>query len=277
MKNLKKILVSVLALTMLLSLCACGAKTSTSPTDLPASATPTTAVAAVTTVETGKLHMATNAAFPPYEMIKDDGTYEGIDVEIATLIAEKLGLELVVDDMDFTAAVNAPAEGKADMCMAGLTVNDERKKNLDFTDSYAKGIQVIIVKEGSEIATIDDLEGKMIGTQEGTTGYNYCSADPADGGYGEDKVIAYTNGATAVQALIAGKVDCVVIDSAPAEEYVKANPGLKILDTEFTNEDYAIAVKKGNTALLNAINGALKELIEAGTVQSILDKYISAK
>ena len=121
-----------------------------------------------------------------------------------------------------------------------------------------------------------DDSGNLIGTQEGTTGYNYCSASPEDGGYGEENVIAYTNGATAVQALLSGKVDCVVIDSMPAEEYVKANPGLKILDTEFTNEDYAIAVKKGNTALLNAINTALNELIEDGTVQSIVDSYIKA-
>ena len=229
-----------------------------------------------TTVEAGKLIMSTNAAFPPYEMVKDDGSFEGIDVEIAGKIAEKLGLELVILDMDFTAAVNAPSQGKADMCMAGLTINEERQKNLDFTDTYANGVQVVIVTEDSPIATIDDLEGKLIGTQEGTTGYNYCSASPEDGGYGEENVIAYTNGATAVQALLSGKVDCVVIDSMPAEEYVKANPGLKILDTEFTNEDYAIAVKKGNTALLNAINTALNELIEDGTVQSIVDSYIKA-
>ena len=163
------------------------------------------------------------------------------------------------------------------MCMAGLTVNDERKKNLDFSDTYANGVQVVIVPENSDITSVDDLANdKMIGTQEGTTGYNYCSASPEDGGYGEDHVIAYTNGATAVQALLAGKVDCVVIDSQPAQEYVKANPGLKILDTEFTNEDYAIAVAKGNTALLDAINGALNELISDGTVQTIIDSYINA-
>lgn len=272
MKNITKIFAAVLAVAMLLSLAACGTSKG-SDTDVPEdSAEPT----ALTTVEEGKLHMSTNAAFPPYEMVTDDGGFEGIDVEIATLIAEKLNLELVVDDMDFSAAVNAPAEGKSDMCMAGLTVNDERKKNLDFSETYATGIQVVIVPEGSDIASIDDLEGKLIGTQEGTTGYNYCSAAPEDGGYGEDAVIAYTNGATAVQALLAGKVDCVVIDNMPAQEYVKANAGLKILDTEFANEDYAIAVKKGNTALLDAINAALLELIEDGTVKSIVDKYIVA-
>ena len=276
MKNLKKILVSVLALTMLLSLCACGAKTSTSPTDLPASATPTTAVAAVNTVETGKLHMATNAAFPPYEMIKDDGTYEGIDVEIATKIAEKLGLELAVDDMDFGSVITSVQTGKSDIAMAGMTVTDERKKNIDFTDSYATGKQVIIVKEGSAIKTADDLNGKMIGTQEGTTGYLYCSASVEDGGYGEENVTAYTNGATAVQALVTGKVDCVVIDNEPAQKYVAANPGLVILETPFVTEDYAIGVSKDNTALTAAVNAALKELISDGTVKSIVDKYIKA-
>jgi polar amino acid transport system substrate-binding protein len=220
--------------------------------------------------------MSTNAAFPPYEMVKDDGTFEGIDVDIATKIAEKLGLSLVVDDMDFTAAVNAPAQGKSDMCMAGLTITEDRKKNLDFSDSYATGVQVIIVSQDSDIQGPDDLKDKMIGTQEGTTGYIYCSDDPANGGYGEDHVIAYTNGSTAVQALLAGKVDAVVIDKQPAQEFVKANPSLKVLSTEYITEDYAIAVKKGNTELLDAINGALNELIDDGTVQSIVNSYIKA-
>jgi len=274
MKNLKKILVSVLALTMLLSLAACGTKAATSASDV--SAAPSAAATTVTTVETGKLHMATNAAFPPYEMVKDDGTYEGIDVEIATKIAEKLGLELVVDDMDFGPVITSVQTGKSDIAMAGLTVTDERKKNIDFTDTYATGKQVIIVKEGSAIKTADDLTGKMIGTQEATTGYLYCSASVEEGGYGEDSVVAYTNGATAVQALLSGKVDCVVIDNEPAQKYVEANTGLVILDTPFVTEDYAIGISKDNTALTSAVNAALKELISDGTVQSILDKYIKA-
>lgn len=272
---MKKLLALLLALTLVFALCACGTQA-----PAPATAAPTAAAtesgAAVTTVEAGKLHMATNASFPPYEMVADDGSFEGIDVEIAGKIAEKLGLQLVVDDMDFTSVITSVQSGKADIAMAGLTVNDERKKNVDFTDSYANGVQVVIVKEGSAIKSIDDLKGKMIGTQEGTTGYTYCSADPADGGYGEDHVIAYTNGATAVQALLAGKVDCVVIDSQPAKEYVKANTGLTILSTEFTNEDYAIGVSKDNPALLAAVNTALKQLIADGTVQTIINKYIAA-
>lgn len=276
MKNFKKALIAVLALAMLFSLGACGTKKAASSTDVPASLEPSAAAATVTTVETGKLHMATNAAFPPYEMVKDDGTYEGIDVEIATAIATKLGLELVVDDMDFGAVITAVQTGKSDIAMAGLTVTDERKKNIDFTDSYATGKQVIIVKEGSDIKSADDLTGKMIGTQEATTGYIYCSASAEDGGYGEENVTAYTNGATAVQALVEGKVDCVIIDSQPAAEYVKANKGLVVLETPFVTEDYAIGVSKDNTALTEAVNKALQELIADGTVKGILDKYIKA-
>jgi len=273
MKNLKKITVSVLALTMLLSLCACGSKTSTTT----ASASPAaSAAASITTITKGELHMATNAAFPPYEMVKDDGTYEGIDVEIATKIADKLGLKLVVDDMDFSSVITAVQTGKSDIAMAGLTVTDERKKNIDFTDSYATGKQVIIVKTGSSIKTADDLTGKKIGTQEATTGYLYCSASVEDGGYGEENVVAYTNGATAVQALTDGKVDCVVIDSQPAQEYVKANTGLTILTTPFITEDYAIGISKSNTALTAAVNTTLKGLIADGTVKTIVDKYIKA-
>ena len=225
-----------------------------------------------TTVEDGKLHMATNAAFPPYEMVADDGTFEGIDVEIAGKIAEKLSLELVVDDMDFGSVITSVQSGKSDIAMAGLTVTEDRKKNVDFSDTYATGVQVVIVPEDSDIATIDDLQGKLIGCQESTTGYIYCSDD-----YGEDMVTAYPNGANAIQALLSGKVDAVVIDSQPAQEFVAQNEGLKILDTEYVTEDYAIGVSKDNTALRDAVNNALKELIDDGTVQSILDKYIKAE
>jgi len=278
MKYLKKITVSVLALAMLLSLGACGTKTSTTTASASpsASAAASAAPASVTTVKTGELHMATNAQFPPYEMVKDDGSYEGIDVDIATKLADKLGLKLVVDDMDFSSVITSVQTGKSDIAMAGLTITDERKKNIDFTDSYATGKQVIIVKDGSTIKSADDLTGKKIGTQEATTGYLYCSASVEDGGYGEENVTAYTNGAMAVQALKDGKVDCVVIDSQPAQEYVKANAGLTILETPFITEDYAIGVSKNNTALTAAVNSALKELIADGTVKTIVDKYIKA-
>lgn len=283
---MKKLLSLTLAAAMCVGLLAgCGsssssttssASASTSSTSS-ASASGTSSTAEVTTVEKGVLHMATNAAFPPYEMVADDGSFEGIDVEIATAIADKLGLKLVVDDMDFSSVITSVQSGKSDIAMAGLTVTDERKQNVNFTDSYATGVQVVIVTDSSSIASVDDLSNdKMIGCQEGTTGYMYCSDTVENGGYGEDHVIAYTNGATAVQALLSGKVDAVVIDNEPAKAYVAANSGLKILDTPYVKEDYAIGVSKDNSALLTAVNGALKELIADGTVQKIVDKYISA-
>ncbi|MEE0181414.1 MAG: ABC transporter substrate-binding protein [Anaerovoracaceae bacterium] len=261
---MKKLLAVILTVAMVFAFTACGGG-STDENGL-------------STVEAGKLHMATNAAFPPYEMTDDSGGFEGIDVEIAEKIAAKLGLELVVDDMDFSSVLTSVQGGKADIAMAGLTVTPDRQKNVDFTDSYATGVQVVIVPEDSDIKTIDDLaKDKMIGTQEGTTGFIYCSDTPENGGFGEDHVIAYTNGATAIQALLAGKVNAVVIDSQPAKEFVAANDGLKILETEFVSEDYAIGVSKDNPELLEAVNNALKELIEDGTVQEILDKYIKAE
>lgn len=274
---MKKIILILLSICLLLSLAACGAAPVKEPEAKPAEGVAD--APAFTTVEAGKLHMATNAAFPPYEMIGDkDNEYIGIDVDIAKLIAEKLGLELVIDDMDFGAVITSVQQGKSDMAMAGLTVNEERKKNVDFTTSYAKGIQVVIVTEDSDIASIDDLaNNKIIGTQANTTGYFYCSAPVEDGGYGEDMVVAYENGPTAVKALIDGKVDAVVIDNEPAKAFVAQNPGLKILEAKFTEEDYAIGISKNNPELLAAIEAALSELIETGKVQEIVNKYIKAE
>ena len=278
---MKKITALLLGAVMALSLAACGGGASSAAASSAASseaasseaaASETTETAALTTVNAGKLTMSTNAAFPPYEMTTDAGELEGIDVEIAGAIADKLGLELQIDDMDFDAALLAAQQGKSDMVMAGVTVNDERKQVMDFSNTYASGVQVVIVKEGSDIATVDDLAGHMIGTQRGTTGYIYCSDD-----FGEDSVTAYDDGLTAVQALNNGQVDCVVIDSAPAKEFVAANEGLVILDTEYAVEDYAIGMAKGNTALVEAVNGALDELKADGTIDAILAKYIKAE
>ena len=234
-----------------------------------------------TTIEEGKLIMATNAQFPPYELVSDgegfNGTgFEGIDVEIASAIADKLGLELQIDDMDFDSALVAVQNDAADVVLAGLSYSEERDEVLDFTDSYATGVQVVIVKEGSDV-TMDNLGEKMIGTQRGTTGYIYASDTPENGGYGEDHVSAYDNGATAVQALVNGQVDAVIIDEAPAKEFVAANEGLTILPGNWVEEKYCAAVNEGNTELLNAINTALNELMDDGTVQEILDKYITAE
>ena len=279
---MKKFLSVLMAAAMLLSVCAltaCGGSEEPAPevegTEVNEPAEGETAE--FTTVNEGKLTMYTNAAFPPYEMTTDAGGYEGIDIEVAQAIADKLGLELKVDDMDFDAALLAAQNGKSDMVMAGVTVTDDRLLVMDFSESYATGVQVVIVPEGSDITSIDDLEGKMIGTQRGTTGYIYCSDTPENGGYGEENVTAYDDGIAAVQALMNGQVDCVVIDKAPAQAFVAANPGLTILDTEYAVEDYAIGVDKGNTALLDAINAALEELIADGTVQAIIDKYIPAE
>ena len=274
---MKKITALLLGAVMALSLAACGgsassAAASSEAASAEAASSETTETAALTTVNAGKLTMSTNAAFPPYEMTTDSGEFEGIDIETAQAIADKLGLELQIDDMDFDAALLAAQQGKSDMVMAGVTVNDERKQVMDFSNTYASGVQVVIVKEGSDIATVDDLAGHMIGTQRGTTGYIYCSDD-----FGEDSVTAYDDGLTAVQALNNGQVDCVVIDSAPAKEFVAANEGLVSLDTEYAVEDYAIGMAKGNTALVEAVNGALDELKADGTIDAILAKYIKAE
>jgi len=227
------------------------------------------------TIEKGKLVMSTNAAFPPYEMTTDNGGFEGIDVEIAQAIAKKLGLTLEIKDMSFDAALLAVQEGKSDIVMAGVSVTDKRKMVMDFSDSYATGIQVVIVKEGSDV-TMDNLGEQLIGTQRGTTGYIYASDTPENGGYGEDHVKAFENGAAAVNALLNDQVDCVIIDSAPAKEYVAANPGLTTLEGNWVEEEYAIGMPKGNTELVAAVNKALAELIADGTVKSIVDKYIKA-
>ena len=258
-----------------LAMTACGGSASSAASSVASSAASSTAAssgaAALSTVLAGKLTMATNATFPPYEMTTDSGEIEGIDVDTAKAIAEKLGLELQVDDMEFDAALLSVQQGKADIVMAGVTVTDERKAVMDFSDSYATGIQSIIVPNGSDIASPDDLAGKKIGTQRGTTGYIYCSDD-----FGDDTVVAYDDGLTAVQALKNGQVDAVVIDNAPAKEYVAANPGLVILDTSYAEEDYAIGMAKGS-ALEDAVNAALEELKADGTLQSIVDKYITAE
>ena len=263
-----------------LALTACGGSSSTASSAAASSVASSAAASSeaasaaateLTTVEAGKLTMATNAAFPPYEMTTDAGEFEGIDIETAQAIADKLGLELQIDDMDFDAALLSVQQGKADIVMAGVTVTDERKAVMDFSDNYAPGIQSIIVPEGSDIASPDDLAGKKIGTQRGTTGYIYCSDD-----FGDENVVAYDDGLTAIQALNNGQVDAVVIDNAPAKEFVAANPGLVILDTSYAEEDYAIGMAKGSS-LEDAVNAVLEELKADGTLQSIVDKYITAE
>lgn len=217
------------------------------------------------------LVMATNAQFPPYEYYDGDKIV-GIDAEVAALIAQKLDMELEIADIEFDSIVPGVQQGKYDMGMAGMTVNDERLEQVNFTTSYAKGVQVVIVKEDSDIKTIDDLTGKMIGAQQGTTGAIYAAED-----YGEENVTTYASGNLAVEGLKTGKVDCVIIDNEPAKAYVSENEGLKILETEYANEDYAIAIAKDNTELMDKVNTALEELIANGELQKIVDKYITSE
>ena len=222
------------------------------------------------------LKMGTNAAFPPYEYYDDvTGEIVGIDAEVAAVICEKLGYELEIVDMDFDAIIPAVVTGKVDFGMAGMTVTEERLYSVDFSTSYATGIQVVIVKEGSAITSVDDLfaEGAShkIGVQQGTTGDLYCTWDLEDAGLAS--VERFKTGTDAVLALTAGKVDCVVIDNEPAKNFVAANEGLKILETEYITEDYAIALAKGSE-LTESINTALEELIADGTVGAIIEKYI---
>ena len=233
MKNITKLISVLAALAIALICCGCGAKSMTA--------------------KEGKLIMATNAEFPPYEY--------------------KEGDKIVVD---FDSIIPGVQSGKYDMGMAGMTVTDERKEKVNFSDSYATGVQVVIVKEDSEIKSIDDLEGKKIGAQQGTTGYIYASDTPENDGFGEENVTGYQNGALAVEALKGGKVDCVIIDNEPAKAYVAANEGLRILDTEYVTEDYAICFAKENTELQEKVNDALKELIDDGSVKKVVDKYIKA-
>ena len=257
---MKKIIALLTVAVLALSLAACGSKGGDDKKTSAASEGKET------------LTMATNATFPPYEYYDDDNNIAGIDVDIANAIAEKLGMELEIQDIDFDAIVTSVQSGKADIGLAGMTVDPDRAKNVNFTDSYATGVQVIIVKDDSDITGPDSLEGKKIGVQQGTTGDIYCSDD-----YGDENVVKYTNGPNAVEALKTGKVDCVVIDNEPAKEYVKANEGLKIVDTEYVQEEYAAIVAKDNEELYQKVNTAIKELKEDGTIQKILDKYIKSE
>ena len=220
----------------------------------------------------GTLVMGTNAAFPPYEMTDGNGDIIGIDAEIAAAIAKKLNMDLEIKDMEFDSLVGAVQTGAIDVALAGMTVNEERLEKVNFSTSYAKGVQVVIVKEDSDIKTIDDLDGKTIGVQSGTTGDIYCTD-----AYGQEHVKQYDNGGKAVEALKNGQVDCVVIDNEPAKNFVKANAGLTILETSYADEDYAIAISKDNAELLEKINKALDELTKDGTIAKIIEKYIPAE
>lgn len=278
----KRVIAMVMAAMMAGSLIACGSSTSDTSTG---AETTTAASGAETTVadaggentnEAGTadnvLVMATNAEFPPYEY-HDSGDIVGIDVDVAKAIAEKLGMTLEIEDIAFDSIIPELQSGKAHLGIAGMTVDEDRLKNVDFTDPYTTASQVIIVKEDSDITKSDDLAGKYIGVQLGTTGDIYASDYEEQGA----TIERYNKGFEAVQAMLQGKIDAVVIDEEPAKVFVSQNEGIKILDEALTVEEYAIAVKKGNTELLEKVNKALNELKESGELQAIIDKYISAE
>lgn len=267
----KKMLALVTIACMTVSLAGCGSESAPAGTTAEAAETTEAAGAAeATEAAGGTLTMATNAEFPPYEYY-EGGEIVGIDVEIAAAIAEEMGMEFEVEDMAFDSIIPAVQSGKADFGAAGMTVDEKRMQSVDFSDSYATATQVIIVREDSDIATPDDLEGKTIGVQLGTTGDIYASDIP------DATVEQYNKGFEAVQALTQNKIDAVVIDGEPAKVFVSQNEGLKILDEALTVEEYAICVKKGNTELVEAINAAIAKLKESGELQEIVDKYITAE
>jgi len=278
----KKVFALAMAVCMTASLAACSSSKEAAPTEAPTTVAAESTDAETTAADTaaaettaapaagGKLVMATNAEFPPYEY-HDNNQIVGIDVDIATAIARELGMELEVEDISFDAIIPAVQSGKADFGAAGMTVNDDRKVNVDFTNTYAKATQVIIVKQDSDIATVDDLAGKTIGVQLGTTGDIY--AEDIEGATLE----RYNKGFEAVQALLQDKIDAVVIDGEPAKVFVEQNTELKLLAEPLTEEEYAICVKKGNTELLDKMNAALAKLEESGELQAIIDKYITAE
>ncbi len=266
---MKKALLFLLAAVMVFSFAACQKETP-APAGTPTAAPNTDAVAYEGTYAE-PLKMGTNAAFPPYEY-KEGEAFKGIDVDIASAIAKELGTTLEVVDMEFDSIIASVQQGEVNFGMAGMTVTDERKAEVDFTASYATGVQVVIVPEDSEIKSLDDLEGKKIGTQLGTTGDMYSKDD-----YGEENVTSYGKGADAVIALKGGDVDAVIIDNEPAKAFVAENEGLVILDTEYAVEDYAIAVAKDNAALLSDLNKALEKLTADGTIDAIIAEYIKAE
>lgn len=275
---MKKFLALILTLC-LIATCFAGCGTTPDKKDDQGATTTTTVPAgegdkepAFTTVTKGKLTMATNAYFQPYEYYEGDKII-GIDAEIAAAIAEKLGLELVINDMQFDSILTAVSEGSADLGLAGMTITEKRLESVNFSISYASGVQSIIVPEGSAITSVDDLYADgaayKVGVQLGTTGDIYCTDD-----FGEDLVVSFTTGNEAVNALLGGDVDCVIIDNEPAKAFVANNTGLTILETSYADEDYAACVSKENPELLKAIDAAIAELIADGTVDTIVDKYI---
>lgn len=279
---MKKLLAFICALVLVLSLCACASNSNNASDKAPVDAAPAEDAAGtadeapapeaggeITTIEAGKLIISSSPDFPPFEYTDDAGKVVGIEPEIMALIADTLGLELVIDEMDFDSALLAAQQGKSDVVVSGVTVTDDRKLVYDFTDTYISITQAIVSKEGSGI-TMDNLGDYSIGAQSGTTGAGYVEDD-----FGTNALTAYDTYTTAFQALMNGQIDCIVLDDAVAEAYLKTYAGLEMAETTYEPENFAFGVSKGNTALVNGINDALAQLIADGTVQSIIDKYMA--
>lgn len=273
---MKKFLSLLVAGTMLFAMVGCGntGEPAADDTTNVGEETADVETTAVDTVQDGLLIWGTNAAFEPYEYMEGDSVV-GIDAEIADAIAAKLGLTAQVENMDFDAIVPAVTTGKVDIGLAGMTVDEDRLKNVNFSDPYVEAGQAIIVKEGSDISSVTDLADKIIGVQRGTTGDEYVSEE--ENGVGAASVERYANGPDAAQALLTDKIDAVVIDNEPAKKLVANADGLVKLDETLTSEQYAIAVSKDNTALLDAINDILAEMQSNGELQAIFDKYLNTE
>lgn len=257
---MKKLLSLTLSIIMVIGLVACGNSVKTG--NVPENPKNDNS-------QKNKLVMCTNAEFPPYEY-KDGGEYVGIDVEVSKLIGEKLGVEVEILDIAFDSLIPTVTSGKADFAMAGMTVTEDRKEFVDFTHTYQSAVQSVALPANSEISTIDDLNGKKIGVQLGTTGDIYCSGD-----YGDDAIERYPKIIDGFQAMKSGKIDAVVVDDQVARNIVDQEPNVyKLLDTKYADEEYAIAVRKGNTELLDKLNKAIDEIKASGDLQRIIDKYI---
>ena len=222
-----------------------------------------------------KIIVGTNAEFPPFEYVDDNGDFAGFDIALMQAVCDKLGCKMEVNNMEFKSLLGAMQLKSIDVIAAAMTVTDERKQSVDFTDSYYEAKQVIIVDKNSKVASFSDLDGKKIGVQEGTTGDLFVTPEE-DGALVKDATVKrFKKGVDAVMDLKNGGVDAVVIDKNPATEFVSSNQdSLKIVEDDTAVENYAFAIAKGNTELADAINKAVEELKADGTYDSIVKEYI---
>lgn len=222
-------------------------------------------------VSDGVLDLGTSADLPPFEFYDENNKIVGIDAEIAKEIGKKIGLEVKISDMDFANIIASIESGKLDGGIAGLSKTPEREKNVNFTDTYAKSVQKVLVNKKSSFKSPEDLKDKKIGTQLGTTGESVAKEK-----YGEDKVQSFNKNSDAVVALNSGKVDGVVLDEQTVNKFAQANENLEVLEDSLADDEYAIALDKKNDKLLKEVNKAIKELKDDGTLDKIINKYMES-